>query len=35
MHLSSGRIARCILHGITAHRETESSSRSGLQFTVD
>ena len=33
--LNRGLIARCILHGITAHCETESSSRSGLPSVVD
>jgi hypothetical protein len=34
-NLSSGHIARCILHGITGHCETDSSSGSGLPWVVD
>jgi len=34
-NLSSGHIARCILHGITAYCETDSSSGSGLPSVVD
>jgi hypothetical protein len=33
--LNGGHIARCILHGITAYCETESSSGSGLPSVVD
>ena len=33
--MSSSRIARCILYGITAHCETESSPGSGLPSAVD
>jgi len=34
-NLSSGHIARCILHGVTAQYETDSSSGFGLRFAVD